>query len=166
MKSRWSLLAPLVVVVAACGGGGGDGPAPGGSITAAPSAAAPPAAAAPAPKVEAATFTATIEAVDATAGAPSTATVTVVPAAGYKVNEEYPYKCKLEAPAEGVTYPTPVVTDVERTKEKATMKLPFVVARAGTAKVGGTCSLSVCTPDNCVIEKVALATDVKVAAAP
>jgi len=90
----------------------------------------------------------------------------VVPAAGYKVNEEYPYKCKLEAPATGVSYPTPVVTEVERTKEKATMKLPFVAAQAGTAKVGGTCSLSVCTPDNCVIEKVALVTDVKVAAAP
>jgi hypothetical protein len=86
-----------------------------------------------------------------------------VPAAGYKVNEEYPYKCKLDAPpAAGVTYPTAVVTEVERTKQLATMKIPFVAAKAGTARVGGTCSLSVCSEENCVIEKVALATDVTV----
>lgn len=168
-SGRWRRHAARLAVVAlgvggaACGGEG-SAPAPGASVTAAPSPAAAPVA--PAAKVEAASFTATIDAADATAGAPATATVTVVPAAGYKVNEEYPYKCKLEAPPTGVSYPTPVVTEVERTKEKATMKLPFVAAQPGTAKVGGTCSLSVCTPDNCVIEKVALVTDVKVAAAP
>lgn len=162
MKPRSSPLAlPLMLLAAGCGGeGGGKTTPPAGGDPAPPPAQV---AAPPGPIVKGASFSARIEAQAAKAGAPSTAVVTVEPIAGYKVNEEYPYKCKLDdPPSAGVSYPTPVVTDVERTKQLATMKLPFVAATPGTVRVGGTCSLSVCTEENCVIEKVALATDVKV----
>ncbi len=117
---------------------------------------------APAAEVKAASFTATIEAPASKAGETAHAVVRVVPIAGYKVNAEYPYKCKMDPASEGVTFPTPVVTAVDRTKELATMKLPYVAAKPGTARVGGVCSISVCTAENCVIEKVALVIDAKV----
>lgn len=156
---RTSMPALLALATVACGGGGAtDAPAPGKEP-----APTPVAAAAPAREVKGASFTATIEAKPAKAGETATAVVSVVPSGGYKVNEEYPYKCKLDdPPSAGVSYPTPVVTEVERTKQLATLQIPYVAAKAGTARVGGTCSLSVCTEENCVIEKVALATDVTV----
>jgi hypothetical protein len=159
---------PLAVLALALGAAGtlaacGDKPAssPAGS-SAAPGGDAPAAAPAPAAEVKLAALTATIEAKPARAGETAHAVVRVVPSGSYHVNQEYPYKCKLDAPPEGVTYPTPVVTEVERTQDLATMKLPFVAAKPGTAKVGGLCSVSVCTDENCVIEKVALVADAKV----
>ena len=114
------------------------------------------------PEVKAATFSAKLEGVTAKVGESATAVVTVLAAGGYKVNQEYPYKFKLDAAPEGVTYPAAVVTEVERTKERATMKLPFVAQKAGTYQVSGTCSLSVCSEETCVIEKVPLAVQVVV----
>ena len=114
------------------------------------------------PEVKASTFSAKLEGASAKVGETATAVLTVLPASGYKVNEEYPYKFKLDAPPEGVTYPAAVVTDVERTKERATMKLPFVAQKAGTYQVSGTCSLSVCSDATCVIEKVPLSVEVSV----
>jgi hypothetical protein len=140
---------------AACGDASTGKPAAASAEPAVPSAALP--------EVKAASFSAKIEAASAKAGEASHAVVTVTPSAGYKINQEYPYKFKADAAAStGVTFASEVVTDVERTKERATMKIPFTAAKAGDAKVVGTVALSVCTDENCVIEKVALAAPVKV----
>lgn len=157
-------LGGAAAVLGACGDNSAS-VAPGGSATPGGSASpggGPAAAAAPAAEVKLAALTATIEAKPSKAGETAHAVVRVVPSGSYHVNQEYPYKCKLDAPPEGVTYPTPVVTEVERTQDLATMKLPFVAAKPGTAKVGGLCSVSVCTEENCVIEKVALVADARV----
>lgn len=116
------------------------------------------------PEVKAKAFTAKLVGGDAHAGSEDAVELSVVPAAGYHINEEYPYKFKLDAPAKDVTYPKDVVTDVTRSAQLATMKIPFTASAPGTVRVSGTCSISVCNADQCVIEKVPMAADVTVAA--
>lgn len=153
-----AVAAATSLALAACGDAA-HGPPPATSASAAPT----PAASA-APEVKAKAFTAKIVGGEAHAGAEDAVEVSVVPAAGYHINEEYPYKFKLDAPPSGVTYPKDVVTDVVRSAQLATMKVPFSASTPGTVRVSGTCAISVCNPDQCVIEKVALATEVKVVA--
>lgn len=87
----------------------------------------------------------------------------VVEALGaYHVNPDYKYKFKADLPAPTVKYRTNPVTEVKKTTKEATMTVPFVADAPGTYVLSGTCSLSVCTDDNCVIDKVDLATKVTV----
>ena len=86
-------IALAALFVAACGSKEAGSPPPSTSTAAA----APPAEGQPEVKLQ--SFTASLSADPAKAGADATATVRVVPAGGYKVNEEYPYKCKLDAPS-------------------------------------------------------------------
>ena len=91
--------------------------------------------------------------------------VTLVPKGAYKINKQYPYKFKLpETPAEGLSFPTPVLKKDAFAIEdkKASVKIPFVAAKPGKAKVGGTFSLSVCSDANCLMEKVELEVEVDV----
>ena len=163
MPARPSFLRPPVVAVlfaigpVACG----DAAQPPAAITSA--APAPPAMSA-GPEVRAKAFTVKLVGGQAHAGSEDAVEVSVVPAAGYHVNEEYPYKFKLDPPPANVTYPKDIVTEVTRTAQLATMKIPFVASKEGTVRVSGTCNVSVCNPDQCIIEKVPLATDVTVLA--
>ena len=96
------------------------------------------------------------------AGKPGAVTVVVAAGEGYHVNKEYPYKVKLDAAPAGVSFPSDTVRDVSRAEKTATMSVPFNADAAGSATISGTCSLSVCTETNCVIDKVPVSVTVKI----
>lgn len=95
------------------------------------------------------------------AGQPGTVTAVVNAIGDYHINQEYPYKVALNDSA-GVSFPEKTVKNVSRGEKRATISIPFTPDKAGTATITGTCSLSVCTAENCVIEKVPLSVSVKV----
>jgi ABC-type glycerol-3-phosphate transport system substrate-binding protein len=93
------------------------------------------------------------------AGAEGTVEVTLVPKGGYHTNAQYPYKFKTaDPPADGVTYPKPVLQRADGTFEekKGSFKVPFTAAKSGKATIAGTLSLSVCSEANCIMDKVPL----------
>ena len=81
----------------------------------------------------------------------------------YKVNQEYPYKFKLQ-PTAGLKYPQPVVGKdaVALTKQRATMTIKFVPAAGGVQTVSGRFFFSVCTDEKCLIERRELALPIQV----
>lgn len=95
------------------------------------------------------------------AGQAGTVTAVVNALGDYHINQEYPYKVALNDVA-GVSFPEKTVKNVSRGEKRATISIPFTPDKAGTATITGTCSLSVCTKENCVIEKVPLSVSVKV----
>ncbi len=119
------------------------------------------------PRSETENYVAEIKATGAyKAGTEGTVEVTLTPKGNYHTNDQYPYKFKAaDPPADGVTYPKPLLARADGTFEKAkgSFKVPFVAAKAGKATVGGTLSLSVCSEANCIMDKVPLdvAVDVK-----
>jgi hypothetical protein len=92
------------------------------------------------------------------AGAESAVKVTLVAKGGYHMNAQYPYKFKTAAAAEGLNYLKPVLGREDGTFEetRATFQVRFVASHAGSAIVGGTLHLSVCSPTNCVVDKAPL----------
>jgi hypothetical protein len=96
------------------------------------------------------------------AGKPGAVTVVVSALEGYHVNQTYPYKMKLDAAPAGVSFPADTIRDVARSEKRATMTIPFNADAPGTATISGSCSLSVCTEDNCVVDKVPLSVTVKI----
>lgn len=95
------------------------------------------------------------------AGQAGTVTAVVNALGDYHINQEYPYKVALNDVA-GVSFPEKTVKNVSRGEKRATISIPFTAEKAGSATITGTCSLSVCTAENCVIEKVPLSVSVKV----
>ena len=98
-------------------------------------------------------------------GAQGFVDVTLSPKGGYHINPEYPYKFKAaDPPADGVTYPKPVLARADGAFDaaKGSFRVPFVPAHAGTLTVGGTLHLSVCSDANCVLDKVPLEVQVDV----
>ena len=84
---------------------------------------------------------------------------------GYHVNPDYPAKFKATDPApEGITYPKKVLEkkDGDFKETKASLKVPFVAANAGKAKVSGVFAYSVCSDKNCFMEKAPLELEVTV----
>jgi hypothetical protein len=98
-------------------------------------------------------------------GQPCTADVTIQAKGDYHMNDKYPYKFKVQDPAaEGVKYSKAVVTkdDGVFEEKKGVMKVPFVAESSGDKKIGGTLSFSVCSAQNCLMDKQVLETTVKV----
>jgi len=91
------------------------------------------------------------------AGEPAVAKVVLVPKGIYKVNDEYPMKLKLSS-IEGVKYDktTLVKSDFDYSPKKGSFNIPFTPANVGETKLAGTMSMSVCSDENCLIEKVSL----------
>lgn len=99
------------------------------------------------------------------AGKEGTLEITIEPRGVYHVNEQYPTKFKLMDPApEGVTFPKPILKkeDGSFSEKKGSFKVPFVASKAGKTKISGTLSISMCSPNSCVMEKVDLEVDVDV----
>ena len=96
------------------------------------------------------------------AGQPGTVTAIVNALGDYHVNPEFPYKVKLDAAPSGVSYPQDTIRDVSRSEKRASMSIPFTASQAGSSTISGTISLSVCTKDQCVIEKAPVSVTVKV----
>ena len=91
--------------------------------------------------------------------------VVIVSKDPFHLNEAYPFKFKAFDPAaEGVTYPKPLLAraDGKFDAKTGTFRLPFTASKAGKFSIGGTLSLSVCSPSTCLMEKVELAVDVDV----
>ena len=83
----------------------------------------------------------------------------------FHINDAYPYKFRTpETAPEGVKYPKPLLVRADGTfnEKTGTFHLPFVASKTGKYKVGGTLSLSVCSPSSCLMEKVDLEVDVDV----
>jgi hypothetical protein len=82
----------------------------------------------------------------------------------YKINPQFPIRFKMADPPDGVSYPKPVLKreDGSFADKQGSFKVPFVASKAGTVRVAGTLSLSVCTDKKCLMEKVSLDLDVTV----
>lgn len=99
------------------------------------------------------------------AGKEGNVEIVLTPKAPFHINDAYPYKFRTPDPAPaGVTYPKPLLTraDGKFEEQRGSFTLPFVAAKAGKYGIGGTLSLSVCSPASCLMEKVELAVDVDV----
>jgi len=83
--------------------------------------------------------------------------------APFHVNDEYPYKFKLE-PVDGVEYPQAVVGKdaMKLEKARATMSVKLIPRAAGLRKIVGRFFFSVCTEQKCLVEKRDLALGVEV----
>ncbi len=98
------------------------------------------------------------------AGAAGSVRVSLTAKAGFHINEQYPYRFRASPPAEGVSYPKPVLerADGQFEEKTAVFQLPFVASHAGKFSVGGVLNLSVCSPTSCVVQKAPLAVTVSV----
>lgn len=99
------------------------------------------------------------------AGQEGTLEILITAKGDYKINEKYPIKFKAAEPADGsVKFSKAVLKREDGTFElkKGSFKVPFTAAKSGKATVSGVLSLSVCTPENCLMDKVELETTVDV----
>jgi hypothetical protein len=145
-----------------------SGPAPTMTPAAAPAEPPPGAAAAatpPASRVSESQFEVAIAPSGAyAAGKEGTVEVVLDAKPPFHVNDQYPIKFKLkESP--GVKYPAPIVgkDKAKVEKMKATLPVAFVPESAGQRTVSGQFLFSVCTDENCLMEKrdLSLTVDVK-----
>ena len=83
---------------------------------------------------------------------------------GFHINGQFPYRFKTSTPAEGISYPKPVLerADGQFEEKTAVFYLPFVAGHAGKFTVGGVFSLSVCSPASCIVQKAPLEVTVTV----
>jgi hypothetical protein len=97
-------------------------------------------------------------------GAQSTVSVTLTTKNGHHTNAQYPYKFKLDAAPDGVSFPKPILQRADGTFEetRGVFQVPFVPAKAGKVTIAGTLFLSVCSDAHCIIDKVALEVPVDV----
>jgi hypothetical protein len=98
------------------------------------------------------------------AGATGSVRVSLTAKAGYHINGQYPYRFKAAPPAEGMSYPKPVLerSDGQFEEKQAVFNLKFVANHAGTFNVGGVFHLSVCSAGSCVVQKTPLDISVNV----
>lgn len=104
-----------------------------------------------------------LEAGRAVAGKAATARAVLVAKGEWKCNESYPFKLKLDAAPEGVSYPSPMATGAAVTKERATLGVPFTAATVGAKTIGGTFHFSICNAEKCLMKKQKLSVTVTVA---
>lgn len=157
---RRLMMALACAALLACGSKDTESaPAPPPNPTAEPSTAAPAPAAPAAPTGP----TATGEAFELTAepsgeyasGQLAQFAVRLEPRAGWKVNQEYPFRIELSANAP-VSLPKDRLarTDAAEFNEKhVRFDVPFTVAAPGAHHVDAKVSFSMCTPENCIMER-------------
>jgi hypothetical protein len=94
------------------------------------------------------------------------ATITLIPGAGLKVNDEFPHKIKLDALPAGVDCPKTELVKADAktfTHERAEFEISCTAKEAGPKEFQGEYKLSVCTDSYCATpkEKIAWKFDVK-----
>jgi hypothetical protein len=82
-------------------------------------------------------------------GKSATATIVLVAKSPFHCNDKYPYKFKLDAPGPGVSYPSSLARGL-------TGRQP------GRATVSGTLYMSVCSADQCMMDRRRLAVSVQI----
>jgi len=101
---------------------------------------------------------------DYAAGKEGVVTVTLTATPPFKVNDQYPHKFKAKEAA-GVKFASAVVGKDKAKLEKQSLTMPvaFAAEKAGKVTVAGQFLFSVCTEENCLMEKrdLALTVDVK-----
>lgn len=101
---------------------------------------------------------------DYAAGKAGVVTVTLTATPPFKVNVQYPHKFKAKEVA-GVKFESAVVGKDKAKLEKQSLTMPvsFAAEKAGKVTVAGQFLFSVCTEENCLMEKrdLALTVDVK-----
>jgi hypothetical protein len=92
------------------------------------------------------------------AGATGSVRVSLTAKGGFHINGQYPYRFKAAPPAEGMSYPKPVLerADGQFEEKQAVFNLQFVANHAGTFNVGGVLHMSVCSAGSCVVQKAPL----------
>ncbi len=95
-------------------------------------------------------FTLNVAKVAAKKGQPAKATVTIMPAAGYHMNAEYPTSLKLKPP-EGVTVANADLkkADAKLSDRQASFEVVVTAASAGKKVVPGELRFAVCTDTTC-----------------
>lgn len=90
-----------------------------------------------------------------TAGQQGAVEAVVMPKGEFHCNQEYPYKFVTSSLSTGVTFPksTYRAEGVSISPNRAVMRIPFVPQSAGEARIGGTFHFSVCTDQQCLVEK-------------
>lgn len=98
------------------------------------------------------------------AGVTGSAKVTLTTKGAYHINAQYPYRFKAATPPSGLSYPKPVLqrADGQFEEKRAVFNVPFVASQAGNFNVGGTFHMSVCSENNCLVEKAPLDVTVNV----
>lgn len=99
-----------------------------------------------------------------TAGQQGAVEAVVMPKGEFHCNQEYPYKFVTSSLSSGVTFPksTYRAEGLSLSPTRAVMRIPFVPQSAGEARIGGTFHFSVCTDQQCVVEKRDVFVTVKV----
>jgi hypothetical protein len=116
------------------------------------------------PRVDRDHFIAELKSVGtAKAGQKSTVEVVIEPKGAYKINDKYPTKLSLKE-TQGIAFEKAVLRkeDGKFSDKKGTFRVSFTPAAAGKTTVRGKLSMSVCSDENCLMEKVELALDVDV----
>lgn len=85
--------------------------------------------------------------------------ITLTPRGEYHVNEEYPIRVELEAPAEVGLSKTELARDdtAEFGEQRARFDVPFTPTGAGEHRVNAKVDFAVCTPENCIPDERTLA---------
>lgn len=111
---------------------------------------APEAATAQKDNAEAALYAVRIVPGDATAGAEATSVIEVTPAAGYKINLEFPTRLKLST-VDGIAHAKAELgkTDAEITEKVLRFNVAFTAAKAGKFSLEGVADFSVCNDRTC-----------------
>lgn len=89
--------------------------------------------------------------------------VTVKAKEGFKINDKYPHKVKLDDPPEGLSLPLTTIAkkDAQVNGDKSiTYTIPATAAKVGQYKLGGVVKLSVCNKEQCRMAKEKLAANV------
>lgn len=138
--------------------------APAGAAVAAPSASGTAdAAAAQGAKRDADAYGAWLEAPKQVKAGSSTAVQAVLVAKeGYKCNDKYPFKFKLDPAPAGLSYPEPIAKSVTYGPKRTTLAIPVAAEKAGSYTVSGTFSLSVCNDTACKMQRESLSVPLEV----
>lgn len=90
-----------------------------------------------------------------TAGQQGAVEAVVMPKGEFHCNQEYPYKFVTSSLSTGVTFPksTYRAEGLSLSPNRAVMRIPFVPQSAGEARIGGTFHFSVCSDQQCLVEK-------------
>lgn len=97
-------------------------------------------------------------------GQPGSVQVVLVPKNGFKCNDAYPYKLKLNDPPAGVSYPTAIVRkeSMSVSPKQSVMNVAFTPTAPGKARISGKFFFSVCTSDQCLIDSREVAVNVNI----
>ena len=118
------------------------------------------------PKEKASTFTASSSVTTLTKGSDGKATVTIVPAKGYKWNLQYPAKLTFAADGAHVALTKKefkqLAKEFDASEKKASIHIPMKGTSTGKEIVKGTAKFSVCNERTCLIETAEVKLSVEV----